>query len=327
MFHNNKISGYLRYFGSTKPMCCRCNRPTKNTCSTEARDTNEWKPMTQQLRNILVGTVATCVVGVGIVGTAPGASAVSSVPSVVSAHAIAAVPAGTKAPKFLSSHARLGIKKSKSVKRMQRKLIAKGTATKGLRRVGVTSSYNNKTKKSVGKWQRKLGFSGAGADGIIGQASATALGLRWVVKGGSSTTSVVNSTPIPGPSGALSPNQLKSVLTQVGFREPNIRTAYGIAMRESRGFSGIASKPNSNGTQDHGLFQINDVHRSYIDFTNIYDAVYNAQVAFNMSSGGTNFSAWGIGTQGWAGTLKKQSPAYWQMLQDEMERFKAQYPG
>jgi hypothetical protein len=283
--------------------------------------------MTQQLRKILLGTVATCVVGVGVVGTAPGASAASSVPTAVSAHAISAALAARQAPTFVSTHARYGIKNSKSVKRMQRKLIAKGTATNGLRRAGVTGSYYKQTKKSVRKWQRSLGYSGAGADGIIGQASATALGLQWVVKGSSSVSSVSSATPAPSPSGALSPSQLKSVLAQAGFREPNIRSAYGIAMRESRGYAGVASKPNSNGTQDHGLFQINDVHRSYIDFTNIYDAVYNARIAFNMSSSGTNFSAWGIGTQGWAGTLKKQSPAYWQMLQNEMERFKAQYPG
>ncbi|NQU36509.1 MAG: hypothetical protein HQ526_02795 [Actinobacteria bacterium] len=283
--------------------------------------------MTHQLRKILIGTIATCVVGTGAAGVAPGASAVTSVPSAVSAQAVSAVPSVRRAPKFVSTDARFGVTKSRSVKRLQRKLIRKGTATKGLRRAGTTGSYYRQTKKSVRKWQRKLGYTGAGADGIIGQASATALGLRWVVRGTSSTNSVSNSTPAPSTSGALSPNQLKSVLQRAGFREPSIRTAYGIAMRESRGYPGIASKPNSNGTQDHGLFQINDVHRSYIDFTNIYDALYNAQVAYNMSSGGTNFSAWGIGTQGWAGTLKKQSPSYWQMLQDEMERFKAQYPG
>ncbi len=283
--------------------------------------------MTHHLRKIVVASVTTCVVGAGVVATTPTASAASVVPTAVSAHAISVAPAAKKSPKFVSTHARYGKKNSKSVKRLQRKLISKGTASKGLRSAGVTGSYYKQTKKSVRKWQRKLGYSGAGADGIIGQASATALGLRWVVKGTSSTASVPNVTSTPGQSGALSPQQLKSVLKQAGFSEPSIRTAYGIAMRESRGYPGIASKPNSNGTQDHGLFQINDVHRSYIDFTNIYDAVYNARVAYNMSSAGTNFSAWGIGTQGWAGTLKKQSPSYWNMLQSEMERFKAQYPG
>lgn len=308
-------------------MFCRCNNLGRTQVRPKHRDINERIDMTQQLRKIIVGTVATCVVGVGVVVTAPGASAVSSVPTAISAATISAAPAAKRAPKFVSTDARFGIKNSKSVKRMQRKLIAKGTATKGLRQSGATGSYYKQTKKSVRKWQRKLGYSGAVADGIIGQASATALGLRWVVKGSSSITSVPNVTPAPSSSGALSPAQLRSVLQQAGFREPNIRTAYGIAMRESRGYPGVASKPNSNGTQDHGLFQINDVHRSYIDFTNIYDAIHNAKIAFTMSSGGTNFSAWGIGTQGWAGTVKKQSPAYWQMLQDEMERFKAQYPG
>ena len=282
--------------------------------------------MTHQLKKVAIGAVSTCVLGAGAVAAGPGASAVGAVPSAISASAFTIAPAAKRRPKFVSSHARYGIKSSKSVKRMQRKLIAKRTATKGLRTAGATGSYYKPTKKSVGKWQRKLGFSGDQPDGIIGRASANALGPRWA-KPKISSDSVPTSKPIPGQSGALSRNQLKSVLKQAGFREPSIRTAYGIAMRESRGYPGIASKPNSNGTQDHGLFQINDVHRSYIDFTNIYNALYNTQVAYNMSSGGTNFSAWGLGTQGWAGTLKKQSPVYWQMLQDEMERFKAQYPG
>lgn len=283
--------------------------------------------MTHLLRKIAAATVTTCMLGVCVVAAAPGASAVGAVPSAVSASAFTIAPATTRRPKFNPSHARYGKTGSKSVKRMQRQLIAKKTATKGLRRAGATGSYLGQTKKSVRKWQRRLGFRGPQADGIIGRKSATALGLRWKVTPSKSAGSVSTSTAIPGQSGALSRNQLKSVLKQAGFREPSIRTAYGIAMRESRGYPGIASKPNSNGTQDHGLFQINDVHRSYIDFTNIYNALYNTQVAYNMSSGGTNFSAWGLGTQGWAGTLKRQSPVYWQMLQDEMERFKAQYPG
>ncbi len=287
--------------------------------------------MAQRIKTLIVGSLTTCVVGAGGLALAPAAQAVAPAsavaPGSVSMTALALAPAAKSNPKFVSSHARVGKTNSKSVKRLQQRLISRKAATKGLRSAGPTGSYYKQTKKSVRKWQKKLGYSGAGADGILGQSSATALGLRWVVKG--RTTSSVGASPSPtsNQGGALSPNQLKSVLKSAGFREPAIRTAYGIAMRESRGYPGVASQPNSNGTRDHGLFQINDVHRSYIDFTYIYDAVYNARVAFNMSAGGTDFSHWGIGTKGWAGTLKKQSPAYWQMLQDEMERFKAQYPG
>jgi hypothetical protein len=98
-------------------------------------------------------------------------------------------------------------------------------------------------------------------------------------------------------------------------------------MRESGGYPAIVGPPNSNGTRDHGLFQINDVHRSYVDFTRIYDALYNAQVAYSFTRGGVDFSAWGLGTTGWAGQLKAQYPAYWAMLRDRMLEWRAKYPG
>lgn len=58
----------------------------------------------------------------------------------------------------------------------------------------------------------------------------------------------------------LSPQKLKRVLRNVGFKGVARKTAWAIAMRESRGIPDIVSEPNWNGTRDHGLFQLNDVH-------------------------------------------------------------------
>ena len=86
------------------------------------------------------------------------------------------------APVFYASHARVGIRNAADVRSMQRALIAKKYATPALRWAGATGNYLTQTKLSVATLQRRLGYRGADADGIIGPYSARALGLRWVKK-------------------------------------------------------------------------------------------------------------------------------------------------
>ncbi len=287
-------------------------------------------------KSVIVGSLATCVVSaVGVTTIAAGpssastATSVSSVQTSTSSQLLTLVPARS-GPAFYQSDARYGVRNSTSVRRLQRRLIKHHSATRALRQAGATGGYFTATRASVRKWQRKLGYRSSDADGIIGRSSATRIGLRWVASATPASTSAARtpaaSAPAPS-SGQLSPTQLKSVLIRAGFREPSIRIAWAIVMRESRAFPAIVGPKNSDGTRDYGLFQINDVHRSHADFSRILDPVYNAQVGYGLTNGGRDFSHWGIGTQGWAGTLKKQSPKYWQMLQDEMNRWRAQYPG
>lgn len=284
--------------------------------------------MAHLLRRTAIGGLSLSVVVTLGVAAVPASSAATpaAAPS-VSLSAVATPSSASRAsrPTFKQSSARYGAK-SASVRNLQRQLIRKNSATAGLRSAGATGSYYAQTKASVKKFQRKIGYSKARATGIADARSVKRLGLRWVPV---ATASIQSGGDLPsGTNGvALTPTQLKSVLLAAGFREPSIRTAYGIAMRESRAYPRVVSPKNSNGTRDHGLFQINDVHRATTDFTQIYDPVYNASVAYRLSSAGTSFSHWGIGTSGWAGTLKRDNPTYWQFLQDEMARFRAQYPG
>ena len=276
--------------------------------------------MAHLMKGSVVGTVTLCLAATfGVAGVSEAQATTTAVASV------ATVRASSK-PTFKQSSARYGAK-SKSVRNLQTLLIRKGYATSALASSGATGAYYKATRASVKKLQRKLGYSKRAANGIIERRSAQRLGLTWVADTTSTTLSTAASLPQGTNGSALSPTQLKSVLLTAGFREPVIRTAYGIAMRESRGYPRVVSPLNSNNTRDHGLFQINDIHRSTTDFTNIYDPVYNAQVAYRLSNGGKDFTPWGIGTSGWAGTLKKDNPKYWQMLQDEMVRFRNQYPG
>lgn len=243
-------------------------------------------------------------------------------------------------PAFKSSDARYGISRSASVRNLQRALIKKRYANKALRRAGATGNYLTATRKSVALAQRRMGFSGRGADGIVGPTSAKRLGLRWVVtkkaaapkKTASAAPKPVTSTPAPGlkvatyPGGRtqLSGASLKNVIKQAGFTGSAVCTAWGIAMRESGGYPGIMSPMNSNKTYDHGLFQLNDVHKNNYDYSRRYVASVNAKYAYTLSNRGTSFSHWGIGNQGWAAELKKQNKSYWQMLQDRAAAYTAQ---
>lgn len=289
-------------------------------------------PLNKTPRNSLgYKTVLTscAVFGAGLAIALPGvATATAATTAPTAARAI--VQPRSAAPVFQPADAHYGATNSASVRRMQRLLIKKGYATKALRKAGATGNYLAATKASVRKLQRSLGFKGSSADGIIGRQSATSLGLRW---GNTSTTRPISSIsdPTPAPTATtskqLSATQLKSVLQQAGFREPGIRTAWAIAMRESSGIPSVVGPTNSDGTRDYGLFQINDVHRAYVDFSRILDPVYNATYAYQLSNGGTDFSAWAIGDNGWAGQLKKANKKVWQQLQDAMLAWLVKYPG
>lgn len=292
--------------------------------------------MVAQLRSrrviaLLLGAV--CVVS----GTALG-PAEASVPGTAPAAFAGTTSVPAKATRvFTAASAVYGTKHSRSVRNLQTRLIRKKFATAGLRRSGATGSYLKHTRASVTRLQVRLGYTGRNADGIIGPTTATRLGLTWVASPTTATAPAVQAVssgglyPInpPLPSGvvpALSATQLRSVLEQVGFKEPQIRIAWAIVMRESRGYPAIVGPPNSNGTRDYGLFQFNDVHRATTDFTNIYNPVYNAQVAYRVSNGGQDFGAWAIGDTGWAGQLHQSAPQTWTRLQNEMLAWKAKYP-
>lgn len=267
-----------------------------------------------------------------VAGIAVGAAASASLlvaPSAFAAsssHVPASASAASQPTDFYSSAAAYGVRNSQSVRNLQTLLIRKSYATQGLRSAGATGAYLNETRTSVKKLQTALGYRGSDADGILGKTSATRLGLTWKTNSTPSTPTPADPNP---PSGvpALTPVQLKSVLYRAGFREPAIRTAWALVMRESRAYPAIVSPKNSNGTRDHGLFQINDVHRSHVNFARIYDPLFNAQVAYSFTNGGVDFSAWGLGNTGWAAQLHKLYPAYWNDLQQKMLAWRAQYPG
>lgn len=76
-----------------------------------------------------------------------------------------------------------------------------------------------------------------------------------------------------------------------GFSGESLAIAIAVAMAESGGRS-VTSAPNSDGSYDRGLWQINSVHTQYDAARLISDVNYNAQAAWEISGGGVNWSPW-----------------------------------
>lgn len=131
----------------------------------------------------------------------------------------------------------------------------------------------------------------------------------------------------PAASGSLSAADLTSVLRRAGFSGESLRIAWSLAMRESGGQPSAVGKVNGNGTRDHGLFQLNDIHLGRtIDASQVYDADANAAAAYRLSRGGTDWSAWGLGDSGWAAHLRDSVPSVYADLQARFQRWYDRFP-
>jgi len=97
---------------------------------------------------------------------------------------------------------------------------------------------------------------------------------------------------------------LVNVLAKAGFRGNALKTAFGIAKRESGGRPEAFNPDASTGDRSYGLFQINMLgsmgparRRQFGLQSNeeLLNPLVNARSAFRMSNGGRDFGAWGIG--------------------------------
>jgi len=99
----------------------------------------------------------------------------------------------------------------------------------------------------------------------------------------------------------FSDRDLALMLKAVGFKGQDLKEAWAVAKKESNG-QPIRFNGNTNtGDNSYGLFQINMISqlgpdrrekfnlRSNFDLLN---PVTNAKIAYHMSNGGTNWSAW-----------------------------------
>lgn len=99
----------------------------------------------------------------------------------------------------------------------------------------------------------------------------------------------------------LAAEHLKDILYEVGFRGDGLKKAWATAMKESTGRP-LAHNRNSNtGDNSYGLFQINMIgslgpaRLKQFGLSNnkeLFDPHTNARVAFEISNGGKDWSAW-----------------------------------
>jgi hypothetical protein len=100
---------------------------------------------------------------------------------------------------------------------------------------------------------------------------------------------------------SLSDKDLKNLLKLVGFEGQNLKEAWAIAKKESNGRPFAFNGNTQTGDSSYGIFQINMLgmlgpdRRDKYDLdhnADLFNPVLNAQVAFHMSNGGENWSAW-----------------------------------
>lgn len=99
------------------------------------------------------------------------------------------------------------------------------------------------------------------------------------------------------------------VASTAGFRSDRLVTAVAIGLAESDCTTG-ARHPNGAtpgcpyGSLDRGLWQINDCYHAEVSDGCAYDAQCNANAAYRISAGGTNWQPWTTYTNGdYAGRL------------------------
>lgn len=107
--------------------------------------------------------------------------------------------------------------------------------------------------------------------------------------------------PVYTPKTRLAAQELKSLLEQAGFRGETLRLAWGTAMKESTGRPMAHNKNSSTGDNSYGLFQINMIgslgparleQYGLESNEDLFDPLINAKIAYQMSNGGKNWSAW-----------------------------------
>ena len=103
------------------------------------------------------------------------------------------------------------------------------------------------------------------------------------------------------PSEMLSDAELIELLQAVGFEGKALRTAWAIAKRESNGRPLAYNGNRNTGDSSYGIFQINMLGNLGTDRKekfnlksndSLFDPTKNAEIAYHMTKGGLDWSAW-----------------------------------
>lgn len=101
--------------------------------------------------------------------------------------------------------------------------------------------------------------------------------------------------------GSLTDGELKELLYLVGFRGNDLKEAWAIAKKESNGQPIRFNGNTKTGDSSYGMFQINMIgelgpdrrEKFNLDAnSDLLNPVVNAKIAFHMSDGGSDWTAW-----------------------------------
>lgn len=97
--------------------------------------------------------------------------------------------------------------------------------------------------------------------------------------------------------------ELAQLLSAVGFEGKALKTAWAVVKKESNGRPLAFNGNTRTGDSSYGIFQINMIgglgvtRRDKYDLDSnkdLFDAVINAEIAYHMSNGGEDWTAWKI---------------------------------
>ena len=153
--------------------------------------------------------------------------------------------------------------------------------------------------------------------------TALTMGVLMVLNISASSASVQLTDTLPTPAVVTDPlvkykgaktldnDQLIELLDAVGFKGKQLKVAWAVTKKESGGRPVAHNGNTGTGDNSYGLFQINmigslgaDRREKFGLETNnqLFDPVTNAQVAFHMTKGGTDWGSWGLGPNAYDGT-------------------------
>jgi hypothetical protein len=122
----------------------------------------------------------------------------------------------------------------------------------------------------------------------------------------------------------LTSTELVELLAAVGFEGYALKTAWAVAMRESRGHPTSHNKNAKTGDNSYGLFQINMIGNlgverlaklqdkvGIVKHADLLDPVANAKAAYYMTDGGKDWGSWGLGPNAYDGDSVEPAVTRW----------------